>query len=103
MRGGMTRHIKLLERLLSGTADRSFRFADLCALLQRLGFVEHRRVGSHRIFIHAKVAEILNLQPRNTGEAKPYQVRQVRVVVLKYGLAQALSRATLDAETDDEA
>ena len=34
--------------------------------------------------------EILNLQPRGGGEAKPYQVRQVRDVVLKYGLAQLL-------------
>lgn len=103
MRGGMSRYAKLLDRLLSGTADRSFRFDDLCALLERVGFVEHRRTGSHRIFTRADVAEILNLQPRSGGEAKPYQVRQARAVVLKYGLAQSLSRAKGDAETDDEA
>ena len=33
------------------------------------------------------VDEILNLQPRN-GLAKPYQVRQVREVILKYRLAR---------------
>ena len=43
------------------------------------------------------VAEILNLQPRGGGQAKPYQVREV---VVKYALAGPLS---LDLETDDEA
>jgi hypothetical protein len=87
----VTRHAKLLARLLSGTADRAFRFDDLCALLRRLGFDERQRGGSHHIFSRDGVAEILNLQPRGGGEAKPYQVRQVRDVVLKYGLAQLLA------------
>lgn len=99
----MTRRVKLLHRLLSGTADRSFRFEDLCALLEGLGFVEHRRAGSHHIFTRADVPEILNLQPRGSGEAKPYQVRQVRAVVLKYGLARSLSRDERHTETEDEA
>ena len=94
----MTRHAKLLARLLSGTADRAFRFDDLCALLRRLGFAERQRGGSHHIFTRDGVPEILNLQPRGGGEAKPYQVRQVREVVLKYGLAQLLA-----GEGDDEA
>ena len=94
----MTRHAKLLARLLSGTADRAFRFDDLCALLRRLGFAERQRGGSHHIFTRNGVPEILNLQPRGGGEAKPYQVRQVREAVLKYGLAQLLA-----GETDDEA
>jgi hypothetical protein len=87
----VTRHAKLLTRLLSGTADRAFRFDDLCALLRRLGFDERQRGGSHHIFSRDGVPEILNLQPRGGGEAKPYQVRQVRDVVLKYGLAQLLA------------
>lgn len=94
----MTRYAKLLARLLSGTADRAFRFDDLCALLRRLGFDERQRGGSHHIFSRDGVPEILNLQPRGGGEAKPYQVRQVRDVVLKYGLAQLLA-----GEGDDEA
>jgi len=32
------------------------------------------------------VEEILNLQPR-AGKAKPYQVKQVRAVIVAYGLA----------------
>ena len=94
----MTRYAKLLARLLSGTADRAFRFDDLCALLRRLGFAERHRGGSHHIFSRDGVPDILNLQPRGGGEAKPYQVRQVRDVVLKYGLAQLLA-----GEGDDEA
>lgn len=93
----MTRHAKLLARLLSGTADPAFRFDDLCALLRRLGFAERQRGGSHHVFTRDGVSEILNLQPRGGGEAKPYQVRQVRDVVLKYGLAQLLA-----GEGDDE-
>ena len=94
----MTRYAKLLARLLSGTADRAFRFDDLCTLLRRLGFAERQRGGSHHIFSRDGVPEILNLQPRGGGEAKPYQVRQVRDVVLKYALAQLLA-----GESDDEA
>lgn len=42
--------------------------------------------GSHRICTCEGVAEILNLQPKG-NKAKPYQVRQVRHVILKYKLA----------------
>ena len=85
------------------SSDRSFRFDDLCNLLERLGFTEHRRPGSHRIFTRVDIAEILNLQPRRGGEAKPYQVRQVRDVVLKYGLARSQPGALDTAETDNDA
>jgi hypothetical protein len=93
----MSRHGKLLQRLLSGTSDQTIRFDELCALLARLGFGERRRGGSHRIFFRDGVAEILNLQPRSDGTAKPYQVRQVRGVILQYQLASVLS-----AEEPDE-
>ena len=83
----MTRHAKLLRRLLAGTADQTIRYDELCALLGRLGFGERQRGGSHRIFFRDGVAEILNLQPRPDGTAKPYQVRQVRDILVKYGLA----------------
>jgi len=94
----VTRHAKLLARLLSGAADQAFRFEDLRALLRRIGFAERHRGGSHHIFSRDGVAEILNLQPRGGGDAKPYQVRQVREVVLRYRLAPP---PTL--EVDDEA
>ncbi len=59
-------------------------FADLCQLLRRLGFEERMR-GSHHIFTRDDIAEILNLQPSGSN-AKPYQVKQVRGVILKYRL-----------------
>lgn len=93
----MTRYAKALVRLLSGTADQTLRFEELCSLLNRLGFVDRQRGGSHRIFSRDGVAEILNLQPRPDGTAKPYQVRQVREVILRYQLADSLVREADDA------
>jgi hypothetical protein len=40
--------------------------------------------GDHHIFTKMGVAEIINLQPLKSGKAKPYQVKQVRQLILKY-------------------
>ena len=80
----MSRFTKTLRQVLSGASDANVSFGDLRTLLQRLGFSERTR-GSHHIFWKDGVAEILNLQPKG-GKAKPCQVKQVRNVVLKYGL-----------------
>jgi hypothetical protein len=82
----MSRHAKLLGKILSGAADANIPFAGMCHLLQRLGF-QMRVRGSHHIFFRHGVEEILNLQPRGTN-AKPYQVKQVRHVILKYKMAE---------------
>jgi len=42
--------------------------------------------GSHHVFFCDGIEEILNLQPRGAS-AKPYQVKQVRQIILKYKLA----------------
>lgn len=76
---------KLLVKILRGTSDTNIPFDGLCRLLEKLGFDE-RIKGSHHIFSKADVEEILNLQPREGGKAKPYQVKQVRGVILKYRL-----------------
>ena len=75
---------KLLAKILSGTSDSSIPFAQICQLLRRLGFEERIR-GSHHIFSKEGVEEILNLQPKGS-QAKAYQVKQVRTVILKYQL-----------------
>ncbi len=80
----MDEHEKLYERILVRRSDANVPFAGLCALLQRLGFEERIR-GDHHIFTMGQVEEILNLQPRS-GKGKPYQVKQVRGVILKYNL-----------------
>jgi hypothetical protein len=44
-----------------------------------------RTRGSHHIFRRQGVRELINLQ-RERGKAKVYQVRQVRQVIVRYGL-----------------
>lgn len=83
----MPRSNRALRRVLSGTADQNVRFDELRQLLIGLGFQERIR-GSHHIFTRENVVEILNLQPREGGKAKPYQVRQVRDVIVRYQLAE---------------
>ena len=82
----MTAYRKVLERVLSGRADANIRFDDLRNLLARLGFEERSR-GSHHIFVKSGVEDMINLQEEG-HMAKPYQVRQVRGVITKYGLDQ---------------
>jgi predicted RNA binding protein YcfA (HicA-like mRNA interferase family) len=67
--------------VLSGTADAAVRFDDLCQLLESLGF-EKRVRGSHHLFRKSGVEEKINLQ-RSGSQAKPYQVKQVRAIILK--------------------
>jgi predicted RNA binding protein YcfA (HicA-like mRNA interferase family) len=78
------RRDRILEQVLRGTSDANVPFAGLRRLLNALGFQERIR-GSHHIFFKEDVEEILNLQPRGK-QAKPYQVKQVRHVILKYRL-----------------
>lgn len=80
----MSKHDKLLARLLCGTSDASFSFEELRRLLLRLGF-EERTKGSHHIFSYPGVPEILNLQPQGS-HAKRYQVKQTRTLPLTYRL-----------------
>jgi predicted RNA binding protein YcfA (HicA-like mRNA interferase family) len=78
---------KIMDAVLRGTSDANISFSDLCGLLRRLTF-EERIKGSHHIFTRSDIEEILNLQPKH-GKAKPYQVKQVRNVILKYDLSGA--------------
>jgi predicted RNA binding protein YcfA (HicA-like mRNA interferase family) len=61
-------------------------FDDLCSVLQRLGF-DKRVKGSHHVFRKSGIEERINLQ-RDGNTAKPYQVKQVRSVILKYKLGE---------------
>lgn len=82
----MSTHAKLLRRILEGRSDANIDFSDLRALLLSLGFAE-RTSGSHHVFRRADVEERINLQ-REGSKAKPYQVRQVRAVILRYRLGE---------------
>ncbi len=80
----MGEHEKLYEHIILRRSDTNVPFTGLRTLLKRLGF-EERIKGDHHIFTRSDVEEILNLQPKN-GKGKPYQVKQVRGVILKYNL-----------------
>ena len=58
----MAKKDKLKEKLLSGEADRNFGFDELCTLMRRLGFSEHKGKGSYRIFYREDIEEIITLQ-----------------------------------------
>ena len=80
----MSQYEKLLLSILSGTRDKSLLFADLQTVLDRLGF-QCRIRGDHFIYAKDGVEEIINIQPAGS-KAKPYQVKQVRGIILKYQL-----------------
>ena len=80
----MGKSSKTLDAILRGTSDANIDFNDICVLLKKLGFSERIR-GDHFIYTKDSVEEIINLQPIG-NKAKPYQVKQVRNVILKYKL-----------------
>ena len=65
---------KLLLKLLSGS--KNVRFSEAVALAEAFGFRLDRVNGSHHIFVHPEIPELLNLQDLK-GKAKPYQVKQL--------------------------
>jgi hypothetical protein len=75
---------KLIQLVLSGQSDGNIGFNELCNLLVRYGF-EQRVRGSHHVFHKTGVNEIINLQPKGAN-AKAYQVKQVRDLMVKYRL-----------------
>jgi len=75
---------KLLQHVVTKRGDANVPFAGLCRLLRSLGFEERIR-GDHHIFAITGIIEIVNLQSIG-GKAKPYQVKQVRDLILRYSL-----------------
>ncbi len=71
---------QLLSRLSQG-ALQNVRFRDFADLVEGFGFRLSRVRGSHHIFVHSDVAELVNL-----GQAKPYQIRQFLRLVERYNL-----------------
>ena len=82
----MARRHGVQNVVLGGRSDANVRFDDLRNLLLSIGFEERTR-GGHHLFSRSGVVERVNLQ-RDGNHAKPCQVRQVRGIMLKYGLAR---------------
>ena len=75
---------KLLAKLLSGKQDGNITFAEIMHLLRLLRYNIRPGAGSHNIISYPGTPEILNLQPRKDGKAKPYQIDQVREHITRY-------------------
>ena len=74
---------RLLLRILNGS--RNVGFSDFVNLIEGFGFRLSRVQGSHHIFVHSDVHELVNVQNVG-GQAKPYQVRQVLKLIERYHL-----------------
>jgi len=74
---------KLLKKLLSGS--RNVSFTDAAGLAEAFGFKLDRVKGSHHIYIHPDIPEIVNLQEAR-GKAKPYQIRQLLKIIETHNL-----------------
>ena len=75
---------ELLHRLVRGSLE-NVAFADMTRLVEAMGFELRRVRGSHHIFVHPEIPELLNLQDAR-GQAKPYQIRQFLRLVDRYAL-----------------
>ena len=74
---------KLLRKILA--SPNNARFDEFLALVEAFGFRLTRISGSHHIFTHLALAELLNIQEVD-GQAKPYQIRQFFRLVEQYNL-----------------
>ena len=79
----MAKKRKLLQKALS--SPKNVRFSEMVTLVEAFGFHLSRVKGSHHIFVHPKVRELINLQNVG-GKAKPYQIRQFLRLVERYNL-----------------
>jgi len=75
---------RLLKRLSEGQL-KNVVFGDMINMVEGFGFQLVRVSGSHHIFTHPGIPELVNLQEVK-GEAKPYQIRQFLRLVERYNL-----------------
>ncbi|MBK6407048.1 MAG: type II toxin-antitoxin system HicA family toxin [Holophagales bacterium] len=63
----------------------NLRFAEVCSLAEAFGFRLSRTGGSHHIYVHPAIPELLKLQEVQ-GQAKAYQIRQLLQLVERHNL-----------------
>ncbi|QWR76173.1 type II toxin-antitoxin system HicA family toxin [Candidatus Magnetomonas plexicatena] len=80
----MSKYNKLLGQILRGVSDANINFEKLRELLVHIGFTE-RIKSSHHIYLKEGIEEIINIQSKN-GKGKPYQIKQIRNIIVKYKL-----------------
>ena len=74
---------KILQKILAGS--KNIRFSDMIELVEGFGFRLSRTDGSHHIFVHPDIPELVNLQEVK-GQAKPYQMRQFLKLIERHSL-----------------
>jgi predicted RNA binding protein YcfA (HicA-like mRNA interferase family) len=74
---------KLLRKILA--SSNNIRFDEMSSLIEAFGFRLSRTNGSHHIFVHGDIPELVNIQ-NVQGQAKPYQIRQFLKLVERYNL-----------------
>jgi predicted RNA binding protein YcfA (HicA-like mRNA interferase family) len=74
---------KLLEKIISGS--KNIRFAEATALAEAFGFKLDRINGSHHIFVHPGIPELINLQ-NVKGKVKSYQLKQLLNIIEQHNL-----------------
>ena len=74
---------KILQKILAGS--KNIRFSDMIELVEGFGFRLSRTDGSHHIFVHPDITELVNLQEVK-GQAKPYQMRQFLKLIERHSL-----------------
>lgn len=82
----MSGYKKLMQKILSGRSDANIKFEELRNLLLHLGFEERIR-ASHHIFRKSGVKTMINIQASGKM-AKPYQIKQVRNVIVENKLSE---------------
>lgn len=75
---------KIFSDIMCGSKDKNIKFADVRKILNTFGF-QCRIKGDHFIYYKNGIDEIINIQP-DGNRAKPYQVKQIRNIILKYQL-----------------
>ena len=75
---------KILLRFNSGNLQNT-KFSEVKLILDAYGFTLARVSGSHHIYAHKHITEIMNIQ-KVGNEAKPYQIRQILQLIEKYNL-----------------
>lgn len=79
----MSKNQKLLRQILNSQKDVSFK--DLVSLIEAFDFTLSRINGSHHIFTHPDISELVNIQ-NVKGKAKPHQVRQFLSLIETHNL-----------------
>ena len=74
---------KLLQKLI--TSSKNIRFNEATTIAEAFGFRLDRISGSHHIFLHPDLPELINLQ-NVKGKAKPYQIKQLLKIIEKNNL-----------------